>query len=178
MSTVETSLEVSLETQQTSQSGTQPVTQPETQPGTQPGTEPGTQPETQPISLSPSNNSIISDNTDVLYNRLVLNTGLLVLVNNLKVKGFTGADIPVLILSIMGAYNIYTNVRPTHLLTTDELQVLLERVYNYLVDKYNLVDSEQRPAMFELFDTSIKLCLAMPNVRKDINRCLGFFGCK
>ena len=117
------------------------------------------------------------DNIDILYNKIILNTGLLVIINNLKVKGFTGSDIPVLILTIMNIYNSYTLTPSSHKLTIDDVQTLLERVYNYLVEKYNLIESENRSGMFILFETSLTLCLTTPNVKKDVNKCLKFFNC-
>ena len=118
------------------------------------------------------------DITDVLYDKIILNTGLLVLINDLHIKGFAGSDIPSLILSIINVYNSYTTTNKSQSLTNEDIQTLLERVYNYLVEKYNLVEVSQRPAMFSLFDTSIKLCLLSPNIKKDVTRCMGFFSCK
>jgi hypothetical protein len=95
----------------------------------------------------------------------------------LKIYGFTNASIPMLILSITNAYNSYTTATRAHALTVDDMQVLLERVYNYLVDKYNLIAINDRLAMYNLFDLSLKLCLATPNIKKKIKSCLHFFRC-
>jgi hypothetical protein len=117
------------------------------------------------------------DAIDVLYNKMILNSSLLATINDLKINGFTNASIPLLILSSMTTYNSYTSATPAHTLGTDDIQVLLERVYNYFVEKYDLIDVPNRLAMYNLFDASLKLCLAMPNVKKEITSCLKFFRC-
>jgi hypothetical protein len=121
--------------------------------------------------------SLVVDKVDILYNKIILNSSLLITINNIKTNGFTNATIPLLIMSMITTYNTYTTSTPAHTLTTDDIQVLLERVYNYLVDKYNLIDVADRLAMYTLFDASLTLCLAMPNIKKEANSCLKFFKC-
>ena len=121
--------------------------------------------------------SLVVDKVDILYNKIILNSSLLITINNIKTNGFTNATIPLLIMSMITTYNTYTTFTPGHKLTTDDIQVLLERVYNYLVDKYNLIDVADRLAMYTLFDASLTLCLAIPNVKKEANSCLKFFKC-
>ena len=120
---------------------------------------------------------VVVDKVDILYNKIILNSSLLITINNIKTNGFTNATIPLLIMNMMMTYNTYTTFTPAHTLTTDDIQVLLERVYNYLVDKYNLIDVADRLAMYTLFDASLTLCLAIPNVKKEANSCLKFFKC-
>lgn len=120
---------------------------------------------------------VVVDNVDILYNKIILNSSLLITINNIKTNGFTNATIPLLIMNMMMTYNSYTTSTPGHTLTTDDIQVLLERVYNYLVDKYNLIDVADRLSMYTLFDASLTLCLAIPNVKKEANSCLKFFKC-
>lgn len=117
------------------------------------------------------------DTVDLLYNKMILNSSLLAAIGNLKTNGFTNASIPLLILSVMTTYNAYSAATPAHTLTTDDVQILLERVYSYLVEKYNLIDMPERLAMYMLFDTSLKLCLAIPNVKQEVSSCLKFFRC-
>ena len=114
---------------------------------------------------------------DILYNKMILNSSLLATISDLKTNGFTNASIPLLILSVMATYNSYSAATPAHALGTDDIQVLLERVYNYFVEKYDLIDVPHRLAMYNLFDASLKLCLAMPNVKKEITSCFRFFKC-
>ena len=114
---------------------------------------------------------------ELLYGKLTLNTSLLVTIDNLKRKGFNNSDIPCLILSVLEVYNSYTSSTRAHTLTVDDVQTLLERVYNYLVDKYDLVAPSERLAMYSLFNASLKLCLAVPNVKKEVTSCLKFFRC-
>ena len=119
----------------------------------------------------------LADPTNILYNKMILNTSLLTLINSLKNKGFTGSDIPSLMLCVLSIYNNYTTNTKSHTLSVDDIQSLLESVYNYLVDRYDLVESSQRLSMFELFDTTLKLTLSMPNVKKDVSRCFRFLKC-
>ena len=114
--------------------------------------------------------------TDVLYNKIILNAPLLTTIHRLKTKGFNNSDIPVLILTILGTYNSHTTAR-SKALTVDDIQTLLERVYVYFVEKYNLIDEDLRLAMYTLFDSSLQLCLATPNVKKEVTSCLRFFRC-
>jgi hypothetical protein len=117
------------------------------------------------------------DSLDVLFNKIILNSSLLSTVHDLKHTGFTNASIPRIILSIMTTYNSYTTTTPSHALTVDDIQVLLERVYNYLVDTYNLIDVTDRLSMYNLFELSLKLCLETPNIKKEVVSCLKFFRC-
>ena len=121
--------------------------------------------------------SLVIDKVDILYNKIILNSSLLITINNIKTNGFTNVTIPLLIMTMITTYNSYTTSTPTHRLTTDDIQVLLERVYNYLVDKYNLIDVADRLSMYTLFEASLTLCLAIPNVKKEANSCLKFFKC-
>ena len=92
---------------------------------------------------------------DALYNKMILNSSLLSAISDLKTNGFTNASIPLLILSVMATYNSYTAATPAHALGTDDIQVLMERVYNYFVEKYDLIDTPHRLAMYNLFDASL-----------------------
>ena len=121
--------------------------------------------------------TIIYDSVDTLFNKVILNSSLLSTIHDLKTNGFNNASIPLLILSITNAYNSYTTSIRSRKLTVDDMQVLIERVYNYLVDKYDLIAVQDRLAMYNLFDLSLKLCLATPNVKKEVNSCLNFFNC-
>ena len=117
------------------------------------------------------------DSLDTMYNKMILNSALLSTIHTLKNDGFNNASIPLLILTMMATYNSYTNATPANRLTLEDIQILLERVYNYLVDKYDLIDVQHRLAMYNLFNVSLKLCLAIPNVKKEVNSCLNFFKC-
>ena len=135
--------------------------------------------EVQPAAPLPAQKTLITriDSLDTLYNKIILNSSLLSTIHDLKTTGFTNASIPLLVLSIIATYNSYTTATRAHALTVDDIQVLLERVYNYLVDKYNLIDVPNRLSMYNLFELSLKLCLTTPNIKKDVSSCLKFFKC-
>jgi hypothetical protein len=131
----------------------------------------------QTLVTAPASAPIPLDIVDTLYSKIILNTSLLSTVHELKTSGFTNASIPLLTISIITLYNSYTAGMPAYVLDTDDIQVLLERVYNYLVEKYDLIDAKDRLAMYNLFDGCLKLCLAIPNVKKEITSCLKVFSC-
>ena len=140
--------------------------------------------EVQPLEVQPApplsaQKTLITrvDSLDTLYNKIILNSSLLSTIHDLKTTGFTNASIPLLVLSIIATYNSYTTATRAHVLTVDDIQVLLEKVYNYLVDKYNLIDVPNRLSMYNLFELSLKLCLTTPNIKKDVSSCLKFFKC-
>ena len=114
--------------------------------------------------------SLVVDKVDIFYNKIILNSSLLITINNIKTNGFTNATIPLLIMSMITTYNTYTTFTPGHKLTTDDIQVLLERVYNYLVDKYTLIDPENQAVCFLMFTSALKLLLAVPAVKN--KKCL------
>jgi hypothetical protein len=108
---------------------------------------------------------------DLLFNKIIYNASLLSTVQYMPLHAGT---IPTLIFSILTAYNGYTFTTPAHKLTEEDIQTLLERVYQYLVEKYNLIDEADRLNMYALFDASLRLCLARPNVKKEISKCKCF----
>jgi hypothetical protein len=182
-----------MEVQETQNSVLQPAPQPaevQTTPAPAPTHEPAEiQPlahaevqsiEVQPAAPLPVEKTLVTrvDSLDTLYNKIILNSSLLSTIHDLKTTGFTNASIPLLVLSIISTYNSYTTTIRAHALTVDDIQVLLERVYNYLVDKYNLIDVPNRLSMYNLFELSLKLCLTTPNIKKDVSSCLKFFKCK
>lgn len=122
---------------------------------------------------------------DLLFTTLSTNTIILSTVHNIKTRGkfeesrskfeeshskLEASDIPILLL---GIYNEYQNNNKKVVLTIDDLQILIERVYNYLVDKYTLIDLENQAVCFLMFSSALKLLLAVPAVKN--KKC--FFTC-
>lgn len=115
---------------------------------------------------------------DLLFTALSTNTIILSTVHNIKTRGkfeeshskLEASDIPILLL---GIYNEYQNNNKKVVLTIDDLQILIERVYNYLVDKYTLIDPVNQAACFLMFSSALKLLLAVPAVKN--KKC--FFTC-
>ena len=105
---------------------------------------------------------------DLLFTALSTNTIILITVHNIKSRGkLETSDIPILLL---GIYNEYQNNNKKVVLTIDDLQILIERVYNYLVDKYTLIDPENQAVCFLMFTSALKLLLAVPAVKN--KKCL------
>jgi len=123
-----------------------------------------------PVTLAPAT-LVRQSKVDLLFTALSTNTIILSTVNNIKSRGkLEASDIPILLL---GIYNEYQNNNKKVVLTMDDLQILIERVYNYLVDKYTLIDPVNQAVCFLMFSSALKLLLAVPVVKN--KKC--FFTC-
>jgi len=124
----------------------------------------------EPFALAPAT-LVRQSKVDLLFTALSTNTIILNTVNNIKSRGkLEASDIPILLL---GIYNEYQNNNKKVVLTIDDLQILIERVYNYLVDKYTLIDPVNQAVCFLMFTSALKLLLAVPVVKN--KKC--FFTC-
>jgi len=124
----------------------------------------------EPFALAPAT-LVRQSKVDLLFTALSTNTIILNTVNNIKSRGkLEASDIPILLL---GIYNEYQNNNKKVVLTIDDLQILIERVYNYLVDKYTLIDPVNQVVCFLMFSSALKLLLAVPVVKN--KKC--FFTC-
>ena len=70
------------------------------------------------------------------------------------------SDIPEFVFLIMEAYNSLPKAK----LTKEEIPEFVSCVYNYLVDKYNLIPEEERSKYESLIVSSIKLVLMNPQL--------------
>ena len=124
---------------------------------------------TEPSTLAPIPAQVVRQSkVDLLFTALSTNTIILITVHNIKSRGkLETSDIPILLL---GIYNEYQNNNKKVVLTIDDLQILIERVYNYLVDKYTLIDPENQAVCFLMFTSALKLLLAVPAVKN--KKCL------
>ena len=71
------------------------------------------------------------------------------------------SDIPEFIFLIMEAYNSLPEAR----LSKEEMPVFISCIFNYLVEKYNLIPLEQRDKYEKMVVSSIKLVLMMPQFK-------------
>jgi hypothetical protein len=109
---------------------------------------------------------------EVLYTSIMNNTQLLTLVESIKARGkLLPSDIPGLVLCVLLIYNTDKTV----IMTTPDVKILLEKVYNALVEKYNLVEDANRGACLSLFDLSLQLALTTPIVQQEGARCWAWF---
>jgi hypothetical protein len=109
---------------------------------------------------------------DTLYNSIINNTSLLTQISNIKTRGkLEPSDLPGLVLSILTIYNQDKTIT----LSSDDVIILIERVYNALVDKYSLIDETNRADCLTLFDLSLKLAITVPIIREDGARCWSKF---
>lgn len=114
------------------------------------------------------------DAIDVIYQQLITGTDILALIYKIQDNGFSSKDIPGLMLTVLTAYNNNQHVS----LSISDVQLLLERVYIYLVTTYNLITPENRADCFTMFAMCLKLALSTPKLQSNINSCFSFFGCK
>ena len=80
-------------------------------------------------------------------------------------------DIPDLVFLIADVISQIENTS----LTVDSLEALLTLLYNFIINKYNLIPSDgNRDGFKRLFESSIRLAMIQPTVKKTINRCFSF----
>ena len=110
--------------------------------------------------------------SEALYSSIMNNTQLLTLVDTIKTRGkLTPGDIPGLVLCVLQIYNIDKTI----IMTSADVKILLEKVYNALVDKYNLVEDVNRGACLSLFDMSLQLALTVPIIKQEATKCWSWF---
>ena len=78
-------------------------------------------------------------------------------------------DIPEFIFIITDAYNSMHKIR----LNYDDLPVLIKLIYNYMVDKLDLIPVEQRTDFERLVDSALKLVMIQPAVARGVKLCFG-----
>jgi hypothetical protein len=80
-------------------------------------------------------------------------------------------DIPDLVFLIADVINQLENTQ----LTSDSVEALLVLLYNFIINKYNLIPTDGNTEGFKrLFESSIRLAMIQPIVKKTINRCFSF----
>ena len=74
-------------------------------------------------------------------------------------------DIPEFVFLIMEAYNSLPKAK----LSKEEIPEFISCIYNYLVEKYNLIPNEEKNKYETLVASSIKLVLMTPQLKISIN---------
>jgi hypothetical protein len=136
------------------------------------------------VQVSPSNHPPSSSN----YIPLVISQALELLIkdpnfiknletsvkNILKDGKIDQYDIPELVFMITDAYNSMQSIR----LEYRDLPVLIKLVYNYMVEKLDLIPSDKRAEFERLVDSALKLVMLQPAISRGVNSCLGkLFSC-
>lgn len=83
------------------------------------------------------------------------------------------SDIPELVFIISET----VNTLGSHDLTVDMVPLVIKMVYKFIVDKYNLVPEEKKADFERIVDSSLRLLMFQPNVRKGLNNCFAFLTC-
>lgn len=82
-------------------------------------------------------------------------------------------DIPQIIFLITDSYNQMSKLR----VSTEELPELLEKLYTYIVEEFELIPVDKRSDFDKLVDVAINLIMMQPKVQKQVSRCLAWAGC-
>ena len=83
------------------------------------------------------------------------------------------SDVPELVFIISEAVNSLSSFH----VTIDLVPVVIKMVYTFIVNKYNLVPEEKKPEFERIVDSSLRLLMLQPKVRKDLNACFAFLSC-
>jgi len=82
-------------------------------------------------------------------------------------------DAPELVFLITDAYNEMSNMH----LTYEELPILIKMLYNFIVEKFNLIPEDKKADFERLVDMAIKLVMLQPKVEKQVTKCMSWFAC-
>lgn len=81
-------------------------------------------------------------------------------------------DIPDLVLLIC---DVITSLPTNSNMTPDSLEALIILLYNFIVNKYNLIPSDGNSEGFKrLFESSIRLALLQPAAKQAVKKCFTF----
>jgi hypothetical protein len=83
------------------------------------------------------------------------------------------SDIPELVFIIsetvnsLGSFNV----------SVDMVPVVIKMIYKFIVEKYNLVPEDKKADFERIVDSSLRLLMFQPTIRKGLNSCLAFLTC-
>ena len=83
-------------------------------------------------------------------------------------------DIPEIVFVISETVNSL----PSFQLTSEVVPVLIKMLYNFIVDKYNLVPEDKKADFERMVDSSLRLLMLQPKIKEGLNRCFAFLSCK
>jgi len=75
-------------------------------------------------------------------------------------------DIPEIILLLINAYNDICHFH----LSFEDLPILIKQLYCFIINKHNLLTDDKKDVFDKLVDTSIKLVMTQPKVKKQVFR--------
>lgn len=73
-------------------------------------------------------------------------------------------DIPEIILLLFNAYNDICHFH----LSYEDLPILIKQLYCFIINKHNLLTDDKKDIFEKLVDTSIKLVMTQPKVKKQV----------
>lgn len=82
-------------------------------------------------------------------------------------------DTPELVFLITDAYNEMSNLH----LAYEDLPILIKMLYNFIIEKFNLIPEDKKADFERLVDVAIKLVMLQPKVEQQVSGCLKWFGC-
>jgi hypothetical protein len=114
---------------------------------------------------------------EYLFDKMLLNPDfsnrLKVSIDNIMRDGkIDQYDIPEIIFIISDILN----QQPSLKLTSDDLVELVKKIYYFIVKKYNLIQDPIQEASFNrLIESSLRLLMIQPNIKKGCNFIIGKF---
>jgi hypothetical protein len=125
-----------------------------------------------PVKLN--SNPTLTDIFNVIITNPVFTREIEVFIKSLQVTGgkLTTANIPILLLLLTDLIDNTGNFN----LSTASLPVLIKMIYEYLVNRYDLIPLTDRAVCEEMFLCSMNLLLRVP-VKKIKNRLVKLFSC-
>lgn len=106
---------------------------------------------------------VVKDVYDVLCNDQVFLTRLETSIRNIMKDGkIDQLDIPEFIFIITDAYNQMTQFE----LTYDELPILIKLLYNFMIQRFNLIPEDKRADFERLVDSALRLVMMQPKIKK------------
>ena len=121
--------------------------------------------------------STLDKDVDALFKAITTDSGFLArvkisvdkIMHDGKVDQY---DIPEIVFVISDTVNSL----PSFQLTSEMVPVLIKMLYNFIIDRYNLVPEDKKADFERMVDSSLRLLMLQPKVKEGLNRCFGFFG--
>jgi hypothetical protein len=119
--------------------------------------------------------STLDKDVDALFKTITTDSGFLArvkisvdkIMHDGKVDQY---DIPEIVFVISDTVNSL----PSFQLTNEMVPVLIKMLYNFIIDRYNLVPEDKKADFERMVDSSLRLLMLQPKVKEGLNRCFAF----
>jgi len=119
--------------------------------------------------------STLDKDVDALFKAITTDSGFLArvkisvdkIMHDGKVDQY---DIPEIVFVISDTVNSL----PSFQLTNEMVPVLIKMLYNFIIDRYNLVPEDKKADFERMVDSSLRLLMLQPKVKEGLNRCFAY----